>query len=383
MQEILEIQENPNSTILVVEDDNGIATMFFHLLTKAGFNVVLATDGKIGFEMAKDLMPDIIVSDINMPGLNGFEFRKLLLKTEKLNEIPFVFLTSMDADDSVLEGYNLDIEDYIIKTSSPRVIVARITSLLRSSERKKLIAKKDLRRAADTMASALIPEQMPEIRGFEIGHWAVPYKNIPGGDFIDYYHISDKRIAIVLGDVMGKKWNAWYYAVAYAGYIRGAVRFTFQSSPFNKPSEILHHVNESIYHDQKLGDILVSLSLLILDSETTDVIYSGAGDLPILHVSSGVNSYKSGGPYLGLNQISEFRDIHFELKHGEHILLFTDGITESRNKEGEMYGKGRVLDVINKMENDGKLIDQIKEDFIGFTANKFDDDVTLIVLKRD
>ena len=80
----------------------------------------------------------------------------------------------------------------------------------------------------------------------------MPFEGIPGGDFVDYFNIDDEHLAIILGDVMGKKWGAWYFAFAYAGYVRTALRGVLQSSQKHSPSVILSEVNKSVYKDAKV-----------------------------------------------------------------------------------------------------------------------------------
>lgn len=133
------------------------------------------------------------------------------------------------------------------------------------------------------MGAKVVPDESPELDGFEIRHWHVPFQNVPGGDFIDYVKVDENKIAIVLGDVMGKKWGAWYFAVAYAGYVRSAIRFAVQSGSNLTASQIMDKVNESIYNDERIADVFVTLSVVLLDKEQRTATYCGAGDLPMLY----------------------------------------------------------------------------------------------------
>ena len=97
--------------------------------------------------------------------------------------------------------------------------------------------------------------------GFKIKQWHLPFEGIPGGDFIDYFKIDDEHLAIVLGDVMGKKWGAWYFAFAYAGYVRSALRGVLQSSKKYSPSVILSEVNKSVIKMQKFQKCFLQFRL--------------------------------------------------------------------------------------------------------------------------
>ena len=71
--------------------------------------------------------------------------------------------------------------------------------------------------------------KVPKLKGFKINHWHQPFQGIPGGDFLDYFTLDENRVAVILGDVMGKKWGAWYFAFAYASYVRSAMRVVLQT----------------------------------------------------------------------------------------------------------------------------------------------------------
>ena len=96
-------QENtkPLSTILLVEDEFNIAKLFKYNLTKAGFRCEVAGNGREGFELAEKIKPDLILSDVMMPEVDGYEFRKRLLENTELKQIPFVFLTAKGEEDDI------------------------------------------------------------------------------------------------------------------------------------------------------------------------------------------------------------------------------------------------------------------------------------------
>jgi len=191
----------PNK-ILLVEDEFNIAKLFTYNLTKAGFYCEHANNGREGLAQALKNKPDLIISDVMMPEMDGFEFRKKLLEDEDLKSIPFVFLTAKGAEDDILQGFDLEIEDYIIKTSSPKVVIAKVSAILKSLEKERVKIVDEVQKAADTMGAKVVPDEALSFDGFKIKHWHLPFKNVPGGDFIDYFKIDEDNIVIVLGDVI-------------------------------------------------------------------------------------------------------------------------------------------------------------------------------------
>ncbi len=369
------------STILLVEDELNIAKLFQYNLSKAGYNIFVAGNGKEGYEQAQKNKPDLILSDIMMPEVDGFEFRKMLLGDPDLKKVPFVFLTAKGGEDDILKGYDLEIEDYIIKTSSPKVVIAKISAILKSLEKERVKVVDEVQKAADTMGTRVVPEEFPDFPGFQVQHWHLPFKNVPGGDFIDYFKIDENNFAVVLGDVMGKRWGAWYFAVAYAGYVRSATRFVLESSKNYSPSKILQKVNDSVYKDERISEVFITLSIVLLDKQNKIAKYSGAGDLPIIYKGKEVKTYYSKGLLLGFSKDGEYEDHEINLSPGDQIILATDGITESRNKQGELYGEERFLEFVKNMNIDADAIQFIKDEVLTYTDNELEDDLSVIAIK--
>lgn len=369
--------------ILLVEDEANVAKLFSYNLQKAGLKCEIAVNGEEGYKKALELNPDIIISDIMMPVMNGFEFRRKLLDHPELKKIPFVFLTAKGEDDDILEGYELDIEDYIIKTSTPRVVIAKVRAIIQSKKKERAKTVEEVQKAAGSMGAKVVPSEFPKFEWYEIKHWHVPFEETPGGDFIDYVNVNDDYLVVVLGDVMGKKWGAWYFAVAYAGYVRSAIRFAIESTGAIKAGEIVQSVNKSIFKDERLSDVFVTLSIILLNKKERTAHYSGAGDLPIfVSKKQEVEVIKSNGLLLGFNEVGDYQDITIELQQGESIYVISDGILESRNPStGEQFGKERLIDAIKRTKPTDDPVDKIKQTFSEFTSGKYEDDVSLLCIR--
>lgn len=372
--------KTPNK-ILLVEDEFNIAKLFIYNLSKAGFECQHANNGREALDFAHKNKPDIIISDVMMPEMDGFEFRKKLLEDDELKSIPFVFLTAKGAEDDILQGFDLEIEDYIIKTSSPKVVIAKVSAILKSLEKERVKIVDEVQKAADSMGAKVVPDEAPRFNGFKIKHWHLPFKNVPGGDFIDYIKIDDDNLVILLGDVMGKRWGAWYFAVAYAGYVRSATRFVLESGKENRPSEILHKVNEAVFNDERISEVFITLSVLVLDRKNKIVRYSGAGDLPIVFKSNEAKLIHSTGLLLGFNKSGQYEDHEFKIKSGDEIYIVTDGITEARNKEGELYGHERLVKFIDSIGSNEEPVEKMKSEILGFSGGELEDDVSFIAIQ--
>jgi sigma-B regulation protein RsbU (phosphoserine phosphatase) len=370
--------------ILLVDDDLSLSKLFNYNLTKAGFDCTSVNSAEEGLVEAKKNPPDIIISDIMMPQVDGFEFRRRLLNDSDLKAIPFIFLTSKGGEEDILDGYDLGITDYVLKTAGPRVVVAKVSAIIKSlgKERQKVVS--ELHKAADSLRVKVVPDNYPSFPGFQIKHWHIPFKGIPGGDFIDYFELDNDLMAVVLGDVMGKKWGAWYFAIAYAGYVRSAIRSALQNSKEFSPKTILQNVNQSVYQDAKISEVFATLSILIIDKKSKVVKYSGAGDLPIMlkdFQKNEVRVIKSDGMLLGFAADGFFEDSIIEMKEDDFLVLITDGIIESRNESGIPLGSDNLAKIIDIMPRESDPLDYIQTQFSTFTKNRYEDDISLITIR--
>jgi sigma-B regulation protein RsbU (phosphoserine phosphatase) len=264
------------------------------------------------------------------------------------------------------------------------VIVAKVNAIINNlhSERQKIVD--ELNTAAETLRAKVVPENLPAFEGFEIKHWHKPFQGIPGGDFIDYFQLDENNLAVILGDVMGKKWSAWYFAFAYAGYIRSALRSVLQGAKDFSPDEILQHVNKSVYQDSKVSEVFATLSIVVVNKLSKTATYAGAGDLPILcrkNSTGEVKRIQAKGLLLGFSENGNYKNETIALDSKDLILMMTDGIIESRNLSGKQFGSENLIQLLQNNPPEGDFISEIKKALNNFTAGKYDDDLSLIIIK--
>lgn len=371
--------------ILFVDDDPSISKLFKYNLDKAGFDCTIASNVDEAMDAIRNFLPDIIVSDIMMPKTDGYQFRRMILNNQELKDIPFIFLTAKGEEKDILDGYDLGITDYVLKTAGPKIVVAKVTAVIKSlgNERKKIVS--ELHQAASSLRASVVPEQAPVIEGFELKQWHIPYKGIPGGDFIDYFRLDEDNLVVILGDVMGKKWGAWYFAFAYAGYVRTSIRGILQSADKFSPSTILQKVNRAVYDDSKISEVFTTLSVLILNQKDQTVNYAGAGDVPLLmkdSASNTVSMIQSKGLLLGFVQEGNYQDILIKMKKDDVLFILTDGIIETRNDNGEMFGEDRLANIITETSSDADYIDNVQNSIRTYSNDLFEDDISMISIKR-
>jgi len=120
--------------VLVVEDDHRLLRLVAHTLSQAGHEVVTAANGREALERIAERAPDLILSDINMPEMDGFTFRDRLLGAPETRRVPFLFLTARDAPEDQIRGLRSGVDEYITKPFVPAVLAARVAAVLRRHE---------------------------------------------------------------------------------------------------------------------------------------------------------------------------------------------------------------------------------------------------------
>jgi len=323
--------------ILLVED-NPVAIKAMQLaLENNGYKCLAATSASDAITFLKTELPDIILSDYEMPVMNGFEFRSFLMGYQAWKDIPFVFLTSHSDEYLVLQGLNLSAIDYIVKDTPIPVIVSKLNNILSSLRKEHERSINELRMAAEALNVRSTPTTIPGVDGFKLNFWHQPYKNYPGGDFIDFIKIDDRYCFAILGDIMGKKWKAWFFTFGFLSYIRSAIRFCVIDQNFTI-SEIVQRINKLVFIDESLASILSSMSLLLLDSKTGRIQYTGAGDLPLIKYVAGkdtVETITSSGLFLGLQEQGQYDEQVIDMARGDKIILLTDGLIDIKINGGK------------------------------------------------
>lgn len=316
--------------ILLVEDNMLFRKVFEASLIKAGYSCVACESATEALELLLVETPDLILSDYDMPEMNGFDFRQAVLLNPNISEIPFVFLTSFTDASLVMEGLSMYAIDFINKETPIPVIISKLSNIIKSLQNEHVRSVRELKIAAETLNVKSIPSRSPDISGFRVYFWHKGYLGYPGGDFIDFVQVDQRFCFAFLGDIMGKKWKAWFFTFGFLSYIRAAIRFCVLDNDFTLDT-IVQKINKLICMDESLQNILSSLSLLLLDSETGEVHYTGAGDLPLISFrpeTTKATTVLSSGLLLGLLEEGFYDQQVIQMKTGDQLVIFTDGMID-------------------------------------------------------
>jgi len=370
--------------ILLVDDNQLFLKMLSQAFSKAGFDCITAESGSEALHLLKDNIPDAVLSDYEMPRMNGLQFREELLADAALKDIPFIFLTHISDSELMEKGLGMQAVDYVLKDTPVNVIVTKLNNIIHTVQKQQELSKIELKRAAEALNVRTIPQSAPYVKGFAIDFWHQPYQDIPGGDFIDFIEADEHHTFIVLGDIMGKKWMAWFFTFSFLSYVRAAVRFGALSGDYSVASK-LRKVNEVICLDDVLKDMLSSLSLVLIDTSVNRISYSGAGDLPLLHYSaetSQLNRISSDGLLLGLFRNGNFTEQNISLENNDRLFIFTDGMTDLFAGDGKKSDYSQFMNRLKPLLDANHSFEDLKNELFESATSLRVDDCSIIQIRK-
>jgi len=381
--------------ILAVDDEVDILQLIEMTLISDGFEVITASNGIEALEKARIHMPDLILLDLMMPEMDGFEVIENLKQAPEMRDIPVVMLTARAQAHERIEGLSAGADDYIVKPFELEELRLRIESILAHTRKTKYINPligalgdwftedgveqfAEHLRTASAIQQHLLPQLEPQLAGFDISGLLESSMSI-SGDFYDFVPLEDNRLGIVIADVRGKGIPAALLMVM----IRTSLRLVCREDI--SPSSVLKRVNDLLVIDTA-PDFFATIVYGILDPKSMTFTYSNAGHCyPMLLRGDKIEELQTGGMILGCFGFAEFETETIELESGNKILFYTDGLTEAEfEAAGEFYGEERLEQVFKKNSNlpADELCKKIREDLFGFCGtNQQKDDITIVAIK--
>lgn len=301
------------------------------------------------------------------------------IKNDEAFNMQVILLRSIRALDSeVVDFFNQGGDD-ITSINKPEFILSR---QINSRIEREIYYKQKYITALTTAASKL-PIRSENRFHLRYGHWDIGafheyHDQIPGGDFYEAISINEHERVLIIGDVMGKKWDAWFFSLAYLGYIRSTMR-NVAYQHFVDPANLLTELNESIFRDFKLSEVFTTLSVALLSKDKNEVLFASAGGLPALvhkKINGTVESIQAHGTLLGLNENEVYQNTTIHLYPGDTLFLFTDGYLENNARENQ----STLETLATHLKAMPEFIDlDILDEELRMIGNKpFEDDRTMI-----
>ena len=363
--------------ILVVEDNKTLRRLLEYRLSKV-YDVSSAENGQRALACVEENVPDLIVSDIMMPVMDGFALLAALRSAPATQTIPFIFLTAKSDDLSRQKGLRKGVDDYLTKPFDVDRLITRIGQIVQRSQQyqSKLTSK-----IGKDFSDRLLPREMPDVDGYRTVFFSRP-KEDGGGDLFDWTRASDGSYLFTVGDIMGKGLQAKFYAFSFLSYIRSTIHAMLRETV--SPAALMTRVNEMLVRDAVLEETFASLLLMRWEPGANRVIYANAGHCrPILVGPDGAGMVEHSDIILGLDPQATYEDRVLDVPPGHALLCYTDGLNEQVTKSGAMMGEGGVAMAAQSALSAEQPVRQLLSWLLHRSREpRFEDDVLVFWLQR-
>ncbi|HEY7164384.1 MAG TPA: SpoIIE family protein phosphatase [Candidatus Binatia bacterium] len=349
------------SKVLVV-DDNFDKRYLLSCILEPSFHVLQAENGRKALTVIERDQPDVVLLDVLMPELDGFEVCRRMKADPKMAEIPVLFVTVLNQNETRVEGLELGAEDFISWPINASELVARVRARVRSSrplthlrnvleeqsrilemEREREAATKYELEQARRVQERFVTNMFPQGRGLQFAHRYRPSRQV-GGDLFDVVPVNSSELVMIMADISG-------HGVP-AALLTSVTKVLFRTGveQCSNPAQLIGWLNRQISSYLATGEF-ITVFLGWWNLNTQCFTYAGAGHPPALamsadgshiewlHVSQGI---------IGVIPEQEFAQHETILRHGTRVICYTDGITETTNVNQEFFGEDRLAEACRR-----------------------------------
>jgi len=381
------IKDQIAEEILIVDDKPANLRLLSQMLADRGYVVRAVKSGARALESIRATPPNLILLDIKMPGMNGYEVCRHLKELPESRSIPVIFISALNEIKNKVQGFDVGGVDYITKPFQYEEVIARVETHLALQRFQKRLQKANKRyekelKLAGSLQANLIPKQAPTIQGFQLSFMLRSARET-SGDFYDIFPINSSHIGILVADVVDKG----AAAALLMAFSRTLLRTLAEELPEN-PDRVLTNVNQRMvsYTD---GSHFVTVFYGILDPEKNELVYSNAGHNPAIHLKAAngeMKMLKNTGMPLGLFDDQDWQQRKIQLDPGDLVVMYTDGVTDAQNPLYELYGVERFT---NTIEANRKCSPADLEKLVLADIDRFldgapqPDDMAMVILRKD
>jgi sigma-B regulation protein RsbU (phosphoserine phosphatase) len=328
--------------VLIVDDVRANIDILVEAL-RGDYKLSVALNGQQAIEAVRRSPPDLVLLDIVMPDIDGYEICRRLRAAEATWELPVMFLSSLEDVKDKARGFEVGGNDYLTKPFEILEVKARVRSLLKAksyADAVRAAAERDLRIARE-IQTGLLPANIPDqVQGTGLDLHAVlePAHHV-GGDLFEVLRLDGERVLVAVGDVSGKGIPAALFMAVTMTILRSMAR------QGHAPEEILRQLNDELLVQNPRG-MFVTLQVMVFDPRRRLVTCASAGHHAAVRLTPSQLPqlvFASTGRVLGLLPADGIGCETLPFEPGETFVLFTDGVSEAFGPTGELFGEERLL----------------------------------------
>jgi phosphoserine phosphatase RsbU/P len=339
------MKELAECRVLIVDDVKANVDVLVQAL-RDDHKLGVALDGESALRAIEKNPPDLVLLDIVMPGIDGYEVCRRLRAAPASRDIPVMFLSSLDEVQDKTLGFEVGGNDYLTKPFEMLEVKARVRSLLKAKAYSDAVKEKiatELAIARDIQLG-ILPANITDCT--EGTPWDVSAvleaAREVGGDLYEVLRLDDGRLLVAIGDVSGKGVPAALFMAVTTTLLRTMAR------QYQRPEEILTHINNALAVQNPHG-MFVTLTCLIVDLPTGAVSCASAGHCPAVLLRPGAEPrfvLEATGIMCGLMDDLEVDSESILLEPGDTLVLYTDGVTEAFNAQGAPFHESGLLECL-------------------------------------
>lgn len=342
----LQMKDLSECRILVVDDARTNVDILVEAL-KAEYKLSVALSGEDALKIIDRTPPDLVLLDIVMPGLDGYEVCRRVRASPSHRDIPVMFLSALEDVKDKTKGFEAGGNDYLSKPFEILEVKARVRSLLKAkaySDAVKEQLASELRIAREIQVG-ILPANIAgatQGTGLEVQAFLEPAKEV-GGDLYEVLRRSDGTVLIVIGDVSGKG----IPAALFMGVTMTLVRTIGRK--LQPPDVVLAEVNDALAA-QNPRNMFATLLCMIYSPQDQTLQYASAGHPPPILIRAKRATLTPIEPGLVAGAMPGLKPPcqSMRLEPGDRLLLYTDGVTEAFNESKELLGEPRLLDQLSR-----------------------------------
>jgi phosphoserine phosphatase RsbU/P len=377
------VKDLSESRILVVDDVKANIDILVEAL-RDEYKLSVALDGAAALRSVEKSPPDLVLLDIMMPGVDGYEVCRRIRAEESTHELPIMFLSALEDVMDKTRGFEVGGNDYLTKPFEVLEVKARVRSLLKAklyADAVREAIARDLRIAREIQMGILPTDLAAATSHSALDVYAIiePAQKV-GGDLYEVLRASDDRLVVALGDVSGKGIPAALFMAVAVTVLRTLARHIAD------PAEILRRLNDELFERNPRG-MFVTMQCLVFDLEHGRLSCASAGHHQLAVLSPGRPprfACPSTGRPAGLMASNPIEREAFPLEPGDTFVLFSDGVSEAMNTAEDFYGEERLLAVLSACAgaSPADIVTRVMGDVRAFAAGaKQSDDITVLAAR--
>jgi len=380
--------EAVSENILIVDDTPANLRLLAQMLTEQGYGVRAVTSGARALASARAAPPDLVLLDIKMPGMNGYEVCEQLKADPLTRNIPVIFISALDEIQDKVQAFSVGGVDYITKPFQFKEVLARTEThlSLRKLQKQLRDANRKMEQElalAGKVQSSFLPGDLSTPAGWQIAAALKPARQT-SGDFYDTISLPDGRLGLVVADVVDKGVGAALFMTLSWILIRSyAMEYPAE------PQRVLRAVNDRILAEIDTGQF-VTVFYGILDPSTGNFTYCNAGHPPPYLYSAqpgdAAQPLTKTGMALGVTDTEAWEQATAQFGPGDLLVLYSDGVTDAESVQGASFGHERLKARVGASLGSSarEILDAVLTGVREFAHEAVQsDDVTLMVVIRD